>query len=223
MFSTWIKQQLLSISLYTSQFLFYESRTLSLEITVPKECYRRISESNDVSHRRRAAQDHSVNVKSGMTVVRRSCESRDGVYSRVKDRVVWSRAFSQCFTWIGWSQNITLHFTSKFKSFVPTFVCWKDVVDMMVTTQPWEMYEVMSGDTLSWKVASPRQSGGESSPESHFTGDGGPIKILKVCFCTNNNLGKNFKLVKCDSSWQIRVRVIRKIWGREWTGQKTVM
>uniref|UniRef100_A0A8D3BT56 non-specific protein-tyrosine kinase n=1 Tax=Scophthalmus maximus TaxID=52904 RepID=A0A8D3BT56_SCOMX len=72
------------------------------------------------------------------------------------------------------------------------------------------MYEVMSGDTLSWKVASPRQSGGESSPESHFTGDGGPIKILKVCFCTNNNLGKNFKLVKCDSSWQIRA-IIRSI------------
>uniref|UniRef100_A0A8D3E099 non-specific protein-tyrosine kinase n=1 Tax=Scophthalmus maximus TaxID=52904 RepID=A0A8D3E099_SCOMX len=59
-------------------------------------------------------------------------------------------------------------------------------------------------------VASPRQSGGESSPESHFTGDGGPIKILKVCFCTNNNLGKNFKLVKCDSSWQIRA-IIRSI------------
>uniref|UniRef100_A0A4W6BSI7 non-specific protein-tyrosine kinase n=1 Tax=Lates calcarifer TaxID=8187 RepID=A0A4W6BSI7_LATCA len=63
------------------------------------------------------------------------------------------------------------------------------------------MYEVMSGDTLAWKVPSPRQSDTESSLESHFTGDGGPVKILKVCFCTNNNLGKNFKLVKCDSSW----------------------
>lgn len=69
------------------------------------------------------------------------------------------------------------------------------------------MYEVMSGDTLSWKVPSPRQSAVESSPESQFTGEGGAVKILKVCFCTNNNLGKNFKLVKCDSSWQIRVRV----------------
>lgn len=69
------------------------------------------------------------------------------------------------------------------------------------------MYEVMSGDTLSWKVPSPRQSAVESSPESQFTGEGGAIKILKVCFCTNNNLSKNFKLVKCDSSWQIRVRV----------------
>lgn len=69
------------------------------------------------------------------------------------------------------------------------------------------MYEVMSGDTLSWKVPSPRKSSSGSSHESAFTGDGGPVKILKVCFCTNNNLGKNFKLVKCDSSWQIRVRV----------------
>lgn len=68
------------------------------------------------------------------------------------------------------------------------------------------MYEVMSGDTLSWKVPSPRQSEVEPGPESHFTGDGGATKILKVCFCTSNTLGKNFKLVKCDSSWQIRVR-----------------
>ncbi|XP_035534863.1 protein tyrosine kinase 2 beta, b isoform X1 [Morone saxatilis] len=72
------------------------------------------------------------------------------------------------------------------------------------------MYEVMSGDTLSWKVPSPRQSASESNPESEFTGDEGAIKILKVCFCTNNNLGKNFKLVKCDSSWQIRA-IIRSI------------
>ncbi|XP_068998129.1 protein tyrosine kinase 2 beta, b isoform X4 [Embiotoca jacksoni] len=71
------------------------------------------------------------------------------------------------------------------------------------------MYEVMSGDTLSWKVPSPRQSE-TSSPEAHFTEDEGPVKILKVCFCTNNNLGKNFKLVKCDSSWQIRA-IIRSI------------
>uniref|UniRef100_A0A3Q1FV51 non-specific protein-tyrosine kinase n=1 Tax=Acanthochromis polyacanthus TaxID=80966 RepID=A0A3Q1FV51_9TELE len=72
------------------------------------------------------------------------------------------------------------------------------------------MYEVMSGDTLAWKVPSPRQSGTDSGPEAHFTGEGGPVKILKVCFCTNNNLGKNFKLVKCDSSWQIRA-IIRSI------------
>ncbi|XP_062267279.1 protein tyrosine kinase 2 beta, b isoform X2 [Platichthys flesus] len=72
------------------------------------------------------------------------------------------------------------------------------------------MYEVMSGDTLAWKVLSPRQSTVEPSPESLITGGGGPIKILKVCFCTNNNLGKNFKLVKCDSSWQVRA-IIRSI------------
>uniref|UniRef100_A0A8C1GPF2 non-specific protein-tyrosine kinase n=1 Tax=Cyprinus carpio TaxID=7962 RepID=A0A8C1GPF2_CYPCA len=33
----------------------------------------------------------------------------------------------------------------------------------------------------------------------------GPVKILKVCFISNSaNLGKNFKLVKCESSWNIR-------------------
>uniref|UniRef100_A0A3Q3IUI8 non-specific protein-tyrosine kinase n=1 Tax=Monopterus albus TaxID=43700 RepID=A0A3Q3IUI8_MONAL len=83
------------------------------------------------------------------------------------------------------------------------------------------MYEVMSGETLSWKAPGPKQSGTESNPESQFTGDGGPVKILKVCFSTNNNLGKNFKLVKCDSSWQIRVRVIYKLWGRDLTCQNT--
>lgn len=72
------------------------------------------------------------------------------------------------------------------------------------------MYEVMSGDTLSWKVPSPRQSEVEPEPESQFIGDGGATKILKVCFCTSNTLGKNFKLVKCDSSWQIRA-IIRSI------------
>ncbi|CAG09125.1 unnamed protein product, partial [Tetraodon nigroviridis] len=72
------------------------------------------------------------------------------------------------------------------------------------------MYEVMSGDTLSWKVPDPRPSGADSSPESHFAVDSGAVKILKVCFCTNNSLGKNFKLVKCDSSWQVRA-IIRSI------------
>uniref|UniRef100_A0A3B4FLC1 non-specific protein-tyrosine kinase n=1 Tax=Pundamilia nyererei TaxID=303518 RepID=A0A3B4FLC1_9CICH len=68
----------------------------------------------------------------------------------------------------------------------------------------------MSGDTLSWKVPSPRQNETEAGPEEQFSGDGGPVKILKVCFSTNNNLGKNFKLVKCDNSWQIRA-IIRSI------------
>ncbi|XP_072545389.1 protein-tyrosine kinase 2-beta isoform X2 [Salminus brasiliensis] len=35
--------------------------------------------------------------------------------------------------------------------------------------------------------------------------DAGTVKILKVCFISNSsNLGKNFKLVKCDSSWEIK-------------------
>ncbi|MEQ2169645.1 hypothetical protein GOODEAATRI_027344, partial [Goodea atripinnis] len=68
----------------------------------------------------------------------------------------------------------------------------------------------MSGDTLAWKGASPRQSSTDPSHETEFTGGGGPVKILKVCFCTNNNLGKNFKLVKCDSSWKIEA-IIRSI------------
>ncbi|XP_054875964.1 protein tyrosine kinase 2 beta, b isoform X1 [Poeciliopsis prolifica] len=72
------------------------------------------------------------------------------------------------------------------------------------------MYEVMSGDTLAWKGASPRQSSRDPSPDNEITGEGGPVKILKVCFCTNNNLGKNFKLVKCDSSWKIQA-IIRSI------------
>ena len=77
-----------------------------------------------------------------------------------------------------------------------------------------KMYEVMSGETLSWKVPSPRPTSAESNPDSLTAGEGGPVKILKVCFCTNNNLGKNFKLVKCDSSWQIRVRGIDRNMGK---------
>uniref|UniRef100_A0A672H2C2 non-specific protein-tyrosine kinase n=1 Tax=Salarias fasciatus TaxID=181472 RepID=A0A672H2C2_SALFA len=68
----------------------------------------------------------------------------------------------------------------------------------------------MSGDTLAWKASSPRESLAKSSPDAHSAEDEGPVKIIKVCFCTNNNLGRNFKLVKCDSSWQIRA-IIRSI------------
>uniref|UniRef100_A0A673WDJ6 non-specific protein-tyrosine kinase n=1 Tax=Salmo trutta TaxID=8032 RepID=A0A673WDJ6_SALTR len=65
----------------------------------------------------------------------------------------------------------------------------------------------MQGDTttLSWRLPSPGHNDGPQ--QSPFSGDGGPTKILKVCFSTNNTLGKNFKLVKCDSSWQIRAIV----------------
>ncbi|CAL1586373.1 unnamed protein product [Knipowitschia caucasica] len=70
------------------------------------------------------------------------------------------------------------------------------------------MYEVMSSDTLAWRAQPPRTSNSDSNPDpTQFSGE---VKILKVCLCNNNTLGKNFKLVKCDSSWQIRA-IIRSI------------
>ncbi|XP_076129038.1 protein tyrosine kinase 2 beta, b [Alosa pseudoharengus] len=70
----------------------------------------------------------------------------------------------------------------------------------------------MAGDTstLSWRLPSPSNDGTNLSPGFNFTGDGGPVKILKVCFSSSSNLGRNFKLVKCDSSWQIRA-IIKSI------------
>lgn len=33
-----------------------------------------------------------------------------------------------------------------------------------------------------------------------------PVKIVKVCFLSNSsNLGKNFKLVRCEEGWTVRV------------------
>ncbi|XP_060773653.1 protein tyrosine kinase 2 beta, b isoform X2 [Neoarius graeffei] len=68
----------------------------------------------------------------------------------------------------------------------------------------------MAGDTstLSWKVPSPGFDG-PKPPVFALAGEGGPVKILKVCFSSSNNL-RNFKLVKCDSSWQIRA-IIKSI------------
>uniref|UniRef100_A0A673L8P5 non-specific protein-tyrosine kinase n=1 Tax=Sinocyclocheilus rhinocerous TaxID=307959 RepID=A0A673L8P5_9TELE len=60
----------------------------------------------------------------------------------------------------------------------------------------------MSGETstLSWKPPPPGPL--MVSTENQCRG---PVKILKVCFISNSaNLGKNFKLVKCESSWNIR-------------------
>uniref|UniRef100_A0A672NQK3 non-specific protein-tyrosine kinase n=1 Tax=Sinocyclocheilus grahami TaxID=75366 RepID=A0A672NQK3_SINGR len=60
----------------------------------------------------------------------------------------------------------------------------------------------MSGETstLSWKLPPPGSL--MVSTENQCRG---PVKILKVCFISNSaNLGKNFKLVKCESSWNIR-------------------
>ncbi|XP_026147041.1 protein-tyrosine kinase 2-beta-like [Carassius auratus] len=58
--------------------------------------------------------------------------------------------------------------------------------------------------TLSWKVPTQDWDGGIKSPDLGPVGDGVPVKIIKVCFSSSNNLSKNFKLVKCDSSWQIK-------------------
>ncbi|XP_051725193.1 protein-tyrosine kinase 2-beta isoform X3 [Ctenopharyngodon idella] len=71
----------------------------------------------------------------------------------------------------------------------------------------------MSGDTstLAWKPPPP--SPPQASGSAIETGNKcrGVVKILKVCFISNSaNLGKNFKLVKCESSWNIR-RIIKSI------------
>uniref|UniRef100_A0A8C1K0D7 non-specific protein-tyrosine kinase n=1 Tax=Cyprinus carpio TaxID=7962 RepID=A0A8C1K0D7_CYPCA len=58
--------------------------------------------------------------------------------------------------------------------------------------------------TLSWNVPTQDWDGGFKSPDLGPVGDGGPVKIIKVCFSSSSNLSKNFKLVKCDSSWQIK-------------------
>ncbi|XP_048842301.1 LOW QUALITY PROTEIN: protein-tyrosine kinase 2-beta-like [Brienomyrus brachyistius] len=72
----------------------------------------------------------------------------------------------------------------------------------------------MSGDTttLAWKLPSPTaKENPDNSSGPPLVGEGGSLKILKVCFISNSsNLGKNFKLVKCDSSWEIR-RIIQSI------------
>ncbi|XP_031436071.1 protein-tyrosine kinase 2-beta isoform X2 [Clupea harengus] len=66
----------------------------------------------------------------------------------------------------------------------------------------------MAGDTstLSWKLPSPPCLQGDSgAPDLGVASDERPTKILKVCFTSNSsNPGKNFKLVKCDSTWEIR-------------------
>ncbi|KAK2879149.1 hypothetical protein Q8A67_019940 [Cirrhinus molitorella] len=72
-------------------------------------------------------------------------------------------------------------------------------------------YVEMSGDTstLSWKLPPPGPpKASVGGVENKCTG---PVKILKVCFISNSaNLGKNFKLVKCESSWNIR-KIIQSI------------
>ena len=68
---------------------------------------------------------------------------------------------------------------------------------------------VMSGDssTLSWKVVETYgQSKSSDTSQTTVAGDGGPTKIIKVCFTSNSaNLGKNFKLVRCHEGMTVRV------------------
>ncbi|KAM9334063.1 protein-tyrosine kinase 2-beta-like isoform 2-T2 [Symphorus nematophorus] len=68
----------------------------------------------------------------------------------------------------------------------------------------------MSGDTstLSWRSMSPTSQSDSSdmSPTAHVSRDNVfPVKIIKVCFLSNSsNLGKNFKLVRCEEGWTVR-------------------
>lgn len=69
---------------------------------------------------------------------------------------------------------------------------------------------VMSGDTstLSWRSVTPTSQSDSSdmSPSATVTRDGiFPVKIIKVCFLSNSsNLGKNFKLVRCEEGWTVK-------------------
>ncbi|XP_034030024.1 protein-tyrosine kinase 2-beta-like [Thalassophryne amazonica] len=68
----------------------------------------------------------------------------------------------------------------------------------------------MSGDTstLSWRSISPTSQSDSSDVSPPATVDRSPValmKIIKVCFLSNSsNLGKNFKLVRCEEGWTVR-------------------
>ncbi|MEQ2228209.1 hypothetical protein ILYODFUR_006597, partial [Ilyodon furcidens] len=68
----------------------------------------------------------------------------------------------------------------------------------------------MSGDieTLSWRSMSPTSQSVflDPSPKTQTSRDSiFPVKIIKVCFLSNSsNLGKNFKLVRCEEGWTIK-------------------
>uniref|UniRef100_A0A096LYM5 non-specific protein-tyrosine kinase n=1 Tax=Poecilia formosa TaxID=48698 RepID=A0A096LYM5_POEFO len=68
----------------------------------------------------------------------------------------------------------------------------------------------MSGDvsTLTWRSMSPTSptDSSDMSPTTHVGRDSiFPVKIIKVCFLSNSsNLGKNFKLVRCEEGWTIK-------------------
>ncbi|CAN9498236.1 unnamed protein product [Ophioblennius macclurei] len=68
----------------------------------------------------------------------------------------------------------------------------------------------MSGDTstLSWRSMSPTSQSNslDMSPTATIVRENiSPVKIIKVCFLSNNsNLGKNFKLVRCEDGWTVK-------------------
>ncbi|XP_075951048.1 protein-tyrosine kinase 2-beta-like [Anarhichas minor] len=68
----------------------------------------------------------------------------------------------------------------------------------------------MSGDscTLHWRSMSPTSPSDSShaSPLATVSRDSiFPVKIIKVCFFSNSsNLGKNFKLVRCEEGWTVK-------------------
>lgn len=88
-----------------------------------------------------------------------------------------------------------------------TLVCVSGCVCVERVCDAW----VMSGDTssLSMRSMSPTSQSDSSdlSPTAHVTRDGlFHVKIIKVCFLSNScNLGKNFKLVRCEECWTVRV------------------
>lgn len=69
----------------------------------------------------------------------------------------------------------------------------------------------MSGDTttLSWRSMSPTSQSDSSdlSPTAGVHRDAlFQVKIIKVCFLSNSpNLGKNFKLIRCEEGWTVKV------------------
>lgn len=70
---------------------------------------------------------------------------------------------------------------------------------------------VMSGDTstLSWRSMSltSQSDSSDLSPTAGVHRDVlSQVKIIKVCFLSNSpNLGKNFKLIRCEEGWTVKV------------------
>lgn len=69
----------------------------------------------------------------------------------------------------------------------------------------------MSGDsqTLCWRSMPPTNQDGSlkiSSMAIEGKENISQVKIIKVCFLSNSsNMGKNFKLVRCEEGWTVKV------------------